>query len=75
MKWVLNEDSAETWEKFSPSNVKALVQGKSIYDPRLESGAAVWDIADKITTQCNAIVTYVKAEPSFMSLSDYLTDS
>ena len=39
MKWVLNEDSAETWDKFSPSNVKALVKGKPVYDPRLETGA------------------------------------
>jgi hypothetical protein len=36
MKWVLNEDSAETWEKFAPSNVKALVKGKPVYDPRLD---------------------------------------
>ena len=36
MKWTLDEDSAEVWEKYSPGNVKALVQGKQVYDPRLE---------------------------------------
>ena len=36
MKWVLNADSAKTWDKFAPSNVKALVRGKKVYDPRLE---------------------------------------
>jgi hypothetical protein len=36
MKWVLNGDSAKTWDKYAPRNVKALVQGKKVYDPRLE---------------------------------------
>jgi hypothetical protein len=39
MKWTLDEDSAELWEKYSPQNVKALVQGKKVYDPRLDSTA------------------------------------
>jgi len=37
MKWVLNDDSAETWDKFAPSNVRALVKGKSVYDPRTDT--------------------------------------
>ena len=37
MKWVLNEDSAETWDKFAPSNVRALVKGKSVFDPRTDT--------------------------------------
>jgi hypothetical protein len=37
MKWVLNDDSAETWDKFAPLNVKALVKGKSVYDPRTDT--------------------------------------
>jgi len=39
MKWTLDDDSAELWEKYSPQNVKALVQGKKVYDPRLDSTA------------------------------------
>ena len=34
MKWTLNEDTSESWEKYAPQNVKALVQGKAVYDPR-----------------------------------------
>lgn len=39
MKWVLNADSAKTWDKFAPQNVSALVRGRLIYDPRLEVAA------------------------------------
>jgi hypothetical protein len=34
MKWTLNEDSATVWEKYSPGNVKALVQGKQKFTIR-----------------------------------------
>jgi len=34
-KWTLDEDSQETWDKYTPQNIKALVQGKKLYDPRL----------------------------------------
>ena len=36
MKWTLNEDSAETWEKYAPSDIKCIVQGRKVYDPRLD---------------------------------------
>jgi len=38
-KWTLDEDSQETWDKYTPQNIKALVQGKKLYDPRLEYAA------------------------------------
>ena len=38
-KWTLDEDSQETWDKYTPQNIKALVQGKKLYDPRLEFAA------------------------------------
>jgi len=38
-KWTLNADSSDTWEKYSPSNVKALVQGKAVFDPRTNTTA------------------------------------
>ena len=37
-KWTLDEDSQETWDKYTPQNIKALVQGLAVYDPRLDAG-------------------------------------
>jgi hypothetical protein len=70
MKWVLNEDSAETWEKYAPQNVKALVQGKSIYDPRLEFTAVGTRGQD--TTNANYIA--YSTNPS-LCVADYLMDT
>ena len=70
MKWVLNEDSAETWEKFSPSNVKALVQGKSIYDPRLEFAA----VGTRGQDTTNASYITYSTNPA-LCVVDYLTDT
>jgi len=70
MKWVLNEYSAETWDKFAPSNVKALVQGKSIYDPRLEFAAV--ETRGQDTTNASYI-TY-STNPA-LCVVDYLTDT
>ena len=36
-QFVLNDDSQEVWDKYSPNNIKALVRGRKIYDPRLDS--------------------------------------
>ena len=36
-KFVLNDDSAEVWDKYAPNNIKAVVKGRKIYDPRLDS--------------------------------------
>lgn len=36
--FVLNDDSQELWDKYSPSNIKALVKGRNqVYDPRLDT--------------------------------------
>ena len=70
MKWVLNEDSAETWEKFAPSNVKALVQGKSIYDPRLEFAA----VGTRGQDTTNASYITYSTNPA-LCVVDYLTDT
>ena len=39
MKWTLNEDSAQTWEQLAPTNIKAIVKGRKVYDPRLDVAA------------------------------------
>ena len=70
MKWVLNEDSAETWEKFSPSNVKALVQGKSIYDPRLEFAA----VGTRGKIRLMQAISLIQRTQLYVVV-DYLTDT
>jgi hypothetical protein len=39
MKWKLNDDSAEVWDKYAPTDIKAIVKGRKVYDPRLEYAA------------------------------------
>jgi hypothetical protein len=74
MKWVLNEDSAETWEKFAPSNVKALVKGKAVYDPRLDTGAPNYNPLDQLFITYNATAgSYVgQGQNPALVLADYL---
>jgi hypothetical protein len=74
MKWVLNEDSAETWEKFSPSNVKALVKGKPVYDPRLDTGAPNYNPLNQLFITYNATAgSYVgQGQNPALVLADYL---
>ena len=69
MKWTLDEDSAEVWEKYSPGNVKALVQGKQVYDPRLEVTAGGTAGASPTTA---AYVAY-STNPA-LCVTDYLID-
>jgi hypothetical protein len=70
MKWKLNEDSAEVWDKYAPTDIKALVQGKKVYDPRLEY-AAVSTYGQDVT---NASYIAYSTNPS-LCLVDYLMDA
>ena len=70
MKWTLNEHSSKTWEKYSPQNVKALVQGKSIYDPRLDVAAG--NAAGANPT--NASYIAYSTNPA-LCVADYLMDA
>ncbi len=49
-KWTINEDSIETWDKYTPSDIKAVVKGKKVYDPRESShtidDASTWEWSD-----------------------------
>ena len=69
MKWTLNEDSATVWEKYSPGNVKALVQGKKIYDPRLEVTAG----GTAGASPTNAAYVAYSTNPA-LCVTDYLID-
>jgi len=70
MKWTLNEHSAKTWEKYAPQNVKALVQGKSIYDPRLDVTAG----NEAGANPTNASYIDYSTNPA-LCLADYLMDA
>ena len=74
MKWVLNDDSAETWDKFAPSNVKALVKGKPVYDPRLDTGAPNYNPLNQLFITYNATAgSYVgQGQNPALVLADYL---
>ena len=74
MKWVLNDDSAETWDKFAPSNVKALVKGKPVYDPRLDTGAPNYNPLNQLFITYNATSgSYVgQGQNPALVLADYL---
>ena len=66
MRWRLNEDSQETWDKYSPNNVKALVKGKKVYDPRDDTSPG----ANPTTS---TYITY--ADNPALCVADYLMDS
>jgi predicted nucleic acid-binding Zn-ribbon protein len=36
-KWSLIDKSQETWDQYKPQNIKALVQGRKVYDYRLDT--------------------------------------
>ena len=67
MKWKLNEDSAEVWDKYAPTDIKAIVKGRKVYDPRLEY-AAVGTYGQDVT---NASYIAYSTNPA-LCLADYL---
>tara|TARA_R110000868_G_scaffold282733_2_gene543049 strand:- start:1484 stop:3682 length:2199 start_codon:yes stop_codon:yes gene_type:complete len=65
-QFVLTDDSQDVWDKYSPNNIKALVRGRRIYDPRLDilpGGAA---------TNPGSIV--FSSNPA-LAIADYLTNT
>jgi len=36
-KWTLTKQSQETWDQYSPQNIKGLVKGRKVYDYRLDT--------------------------------------
>ncbi|MGB2264834.1 MAG: phage tail protein, partial [Glaciecola sp.] len=74
MKWKLNEDSAEVWEKYAPSDIKAIVKGKPVYDPRLDTGGVGNNPADdNFITYSATVGSYVgQGQNPALILADYL---
>jgi hypothetical protein len=74
-KFTLTEDSQETWDKFMPNDIKALVKGKKIYDPRQDSTSTYYDANVGVSTQrASDSTTWVWSENPVWCLVDYLTD-
>ena len=69
-KWTLNEDSAETWEKYAPADIKAIVKGRKVYDPRLDVAAG--NAAGANPTDATYIA--YSTNPA-LCLADYLINS
>ena len=70
MKWTLNEDSAQTWEQLAPSDIKAIVKGRKVYDPRLDVTAG--NAAGANPTDASYIA--YSTNPA-LCLADYLINS
>ncbi len=70
MKWKLNDDSAEVWDKYAPTDIKAIVKGRKVYDPRLEY-AAVGTYGQDVT---NASYIAYSTNPA-LCLADYLINA
>jgi len=89
-RWTINEGSREVWDEVGTvQNIKALVQGKKVYDPRLEVAANSGNPAFAGNSPTNA--AYVKYDDDSLStasidrgeqgknpalmIADYLMDS
>jgi len=70
MKWTLNDDSAQTWEQLAPSDIKAIVKGRKVYDPRLDVAAGNAAGANP----ANASYIAYSTNPA-LCLADYLINS
>ena len=74
-KFTLTDKSQETWDKFMPNDIKALVKGKKVYDPRQDSTSTYYDANVGVGTQrSNDSTTWEWSENPVWCLVDYLTD-
>ena len=74
-KFTLTDESQEIWDKYLPQNIKALVKGKKIYDPRQDSTSTYYDASVGVATQrANDSTTWEWSENPVWCLVDYLTD-
>ena len=74
-KFTLTDKSQETWDKFLPNDIKALVKGKKVYDPRQDSTSTYYDATVGVSTQrASDSTTWAWSENPVWCLVDYLTD-
>jgi len=65
-QFVLNDESQEIWDKYSPNNIKALVRGRKIYDPRL-------DVTPGANPTNSAYIAY--SDNPALAVADYLINT
>ena len=65
-QFVLNDESQEVWDKYSPNNIKALVRGRKIYDPRL-------DVTPGANPTDSAYIAY--SDNPALAVADYLINT
>jgi hypothetical protein len=66
----LNAESEEVWEKYAPNNIRALVKGRKIYDPRLDVAAG--NLAGANPTNPSYIAY---SDNPALCVADYLTNT
>lgn len=49
IKCIYNETTEKIWQRGAPSNIKAVVKGRKVYDPRLDSTQVIDDTTSPLT--------------------------
>jgi hypothetical protein len=71
----LTDESQIVWDKFLPTDIKGLVKGRKIYDPRQDSTSTHYDASVGVSTQrSDDSTTWEWSENPVWCLVDYLTD-
>lgn len=74
-KFTLTDASQETWDKYMPTDIKGLVKGKKIYDPRQDSTSSLYDANVGVgTCRVDNESTWVFSDNPVWCLVDYLRD-
>ena len=75
-KWTLIKKSQELWEKYNPQDIKALVKGRKVYDPRQDDTSDLYDDTVGVSTQrADDSSTWEWSDNPVWCLVDYLTNT
>ncbi len=70
-----NEKIAEIWNKYNPQDIKALVKGMAVYDPRKDSTSNEYDSSLGVSTQRLAdSTTWEWSDNPALCLANYILD-
>ena len=70
-----NERIAEVWNKYNPQDIKALVKGMAIYDPRKDSTSPEYDASLGVSTQrLSDSTTWQWSDNPALCLANYIID-
>lgn len=71
-----NEKIAEVWNKYNPQDIKALVKGMAIYDPRKDSTSPEYDSSLGVSTQrLSDSTTWQWSDNPALCLANYVIDN